>query len=299
MCQLEQAYNLVRLDLADGAGAKRKLLAEAAGCEVAVTNGSVGLDGIGLQELPSLKLLCCSTAGYEGIDNAALQEAGVALTTSSGALCDDVADTAMMLLLAARRDLRRADLYVRQQEWAASGAYPLQQAQKGARLGLVGAGNTGQAIASRATAFGMQVAYYGRRKRPDVDYDYYPDLTELARWSDVLVLAIAGGEGTRNLVDAEVLAALGAGGTLINIARGSVVDEAALIHALKNGIIANAGLDVFENEPAPDPRLTSLGNVTLYPHLASGTVQTRQAMAQSVIDSVDAYFSSQPLIYRI
>lgn len=300
MQQLADRYDLIRLDHADDADERAAMLSTASEvCEVLLTNGSVGLAGLSPNELPKLKLVCCSSAGYEGIDKSALDNAGVILTSCSDALCDEVADTAMMLLLAARRDLRRADLYVRSGQWQKDGPYPLQQAQKGAKLGLVGAGNTGQAIGRRATAMEMQVAYFGRRKRDDVPYEFKADLTELAEWADILVLAIAGGAETRHLINAEVLAALGSSGTLINIARGSVVDEEALIYALENNIISNAGLDVFASEPDADPRLTSLENVTLYPHLASGTVQTRYAMAQSVVESIDAYFSSQPLRYRI
>lgn len=296
---LAPQYTLHRLDLA--AGAAREALVARAGacCRAAVCSGKTGLDGVPLAALPALELLASTSAGYEGVDLPALTAAGVALTTPSDALADDVADTALMLMLAARRDLRRADLYVRQGDWAQGGMYPLQNRLRGARLGLVGAGHIGQAIARRAGVLGMQVAYTGRRPRPDVALPYQPDLLALADWADVLVVAIAGGPETHHLIDAAVLDALGPQGTLVNIARGSIVDESALIAALSEGRIASAGLDVFENEPAPDPRLTGLPNVTLYPHHASGTHQTRAEGVRAVADSLGAFFAGRPLAGRV
>lgn len=292
-------YRLHRLDLATGA-AREALIAQAGPrCRAAVTNGKVGLDGVPLTALPALQLLASHTAGYEGVDLPALTARGVALTTSSVALADDVADAALMLMLATRRDLRRADLYVRQGDWARKGMYPLQESLRGARLGLVGAGHIGQAIARRASVLGMEIAYFGRRARSDVALPFQSDLIALAAWADVLVVAIAGGPDTRHLIDAAVLQALGPQGTLVNIARGSVVDEAALIAALSEGRLASAGLDVFENEPAPDPRLTGLETVTLYPHHASGTRQARAAMLQSVADSVATFFAGRALTCRV
>lgn len=300
MEELAARYQLHRLDEAKTEADRAEVLATAAPvCRVAITSGKVGLDGLAPADLPVLRLVASFTAGYEGVDVDALREAGIELTTASGALADEVADTALMLMLAARRDLRRADLHVRLGDWAEKGAYPLQESLKGAALGLVGAGHVGQAIARRGAVLGMEVAYWGRRKRPDTALRFEPDLMRLAEWSDVLVIAVAGGPATRHLIDAPVLAALGPAGTLVNIARGSVVDEEALIAALQSGGIANAGLDVFENEPDPDPRLTALENVTLYPHHASGTRQTRAAMGQAVLDSLSEFFAGQSLSHRV
>lgn len=300
LAALEGQYRLHRFDLAGDAAAQTAVLAEAAPvCRAAVSSGKEGLAGLRLADLPALRLLASFTAGYEGIDLPALRAAGVALTTASRALADEVADTALMLMLAARRDLRRADLHVRSGAWGREGAYPLQQSLRGARLGLMGAGHIGQAIARRGTMLGMELAYWGRRPRPGFDARFEPALPALAAWADVLVVAVAGGPQTRHLVDAAVLAALGPGGTLVNIARGSIVDEAALIAALRDGIIANAGLDVFATEPDPDPALTGLENVILYPHHASGTVQTRAAMAQTVVDSLAAFFAGTPLLHAV
>ncbi len=291
---LESAYELHRLDLAGSEAERAAVIAGARACRAAVGSGKLGLAGVPLDSLPVLELVASLSAGYEGFDLPALAARGVALTTPSGALADAVADTALMLMLAARRDLRRADLYVRSGDWGRKGMYPLQPGFRGARLGLVGAGRIGQGIARRAEALGMEVAYHGRRARPDVALRYEPDLIALAEWADVLVVAIAGGPDTRHMIDARVLAALGPQGSLVNIARGSIVDEAALIEALTAGTIASAGLDVFEGEPNPDPRLTGLENVTLYPHHASGTFDTREASAQAVAASLAALFAGQP-----
>lgn len=300
MEKLAGIARLHRLDQAEDKAARQALLDKIGPvCRIAVTAGGVGLDGISLDRLPSLGLIASYSAGYEGLNTAHLKAAGVVLTTTSNALCDDVADTALMLMLATRRDLRRADAYVRNGDWARKGMYPLQSSMKGARMGLIGAGRIGQAIARRAEAMGMKGAYYGRRKREDVDLRYEANLMTLARWADILVVAIAGGPGTYHLVNERVLAALGPRGTLINIARGSVVDEVALIEALTHGGIASAGLDVFASEPAPDPRLTKLENVHLYPHHASGTVQTRAAMGQAVLDSINAFLAGERLDDRV
>lgn len=300
LARLEPAYELHRLDLARSEAERQTVIARAgACCRAAVTSGKTGLNGVALDQLPALALLASYSAGYEAVDLPALGARGVVLTTTSNALADDVADTALMLMLAARRDLRRADLHVRSGAWGRQGAYPLQPAMKGARLGLVGAGRIGQAIARRAAVLGMQAAYFGRRARPDVALRHEPDLEALAAWADLLVIAIAGGPDTRHLVDARVLAALGPQGSLVNIARGSVVDEEALIAALAAGTIASAGLDVFQNEPEPDPRLVALPNVTLYPHHASGTIQTRDAMVQAVAGSLAAFFAGEALADRV
>ena len=218
------------------------------------------------------------------------------LTTTSDALEDDVADMALLLLLAARRDLVRAHNHVATGAWAKDGNWPLQSAMAGKKVGIVGMGHVGQAIARRCAPLRVEMAYHGRRQRPDVDMPYMSDLIDLARWADILVLAISGGPETKGMVSAEVLKALGPAGTLVNVARGSVVDEAALIAALRDGTLGSAGLDVFALEPNADPALTSLPNVILSPHHASGTVETRDHMSQLVVDNINALFSGAPLL---
>lgn len=293
MAQLEAGYTLHRWDKA---GDKAAFLAEhGPKCRAIVTNGHAPLDRAMIEAMPKLQMVACSSAGFESFDTAALAERGIALTNTSVALCDDVADTAIMLMMAARRNLVAADAWVRSGDWGRKGMFPLQHTVTGRRLGIVGMGTIGKAIATRAAALGMKVGYWNRRPK-DVAWDHQSDLVQLARDSDVLVAIVAGGEGTRGLISAEVLDALGAEGLFVNVARGSVVDEAALIAALSEGRLGSAALDVYENEPEPDPRLTALPNVTLFPHHASGTVETRDAMAQLAVDNLAAFFAGGPLL---
>jgi lactate dehydrogenase-like 2-hydroxyacid dehydrogenase len=296
MAQLEAAYTLHRFDLADPEAREAMLDGPGARCTAVVTNGHVDLPRALIARLPALKVVACGSAGYETIDVAALTERGVRLTTTSDALADDVADTAIMLALASRRGLVHAHAHVTSGEWGRKGAFPLQSSLKGKRLGIVGMGRIGQAIVGRAQAMAMQVAYFSRRARPGLDLPFHADLMGLAGWADILVVIVAGGAGTRNLVDYPVIRALGPTGTLVNVSRGSVVDETALIAALRDGELGAAGLDVFWNEPNPDPALVALPNVTLYPHHASGTVESRHAMSQLVVDNIAAHFAGRPLL---
>jgi lactate dehydrogenase-like 2-hydroxyacid dehydrogenase len=235
--------------------------------------------------------------GYDGVDVAAAKARGIVVTHTPNVLNDDVADLALGLMLSAARQLPAADRHVRSGEWL-KGAMPLARKMSGARLGLVGMGRIGKAIAERARAFGMSVAYTSRSPKADVGYRYLPSATALAAESDFLVLITPGGAGTRKLVNAEVLQALGQGkgqGILVNVARGSVVDEAALIDALERGVIAGAGLDVFEDEPRVPARLLALPQVVLTPHVGSATGQTRQAMADLAFANLVAFFGGKAL----
>lgn len=293
MAQIEQAYVLHRWDrTADRAA----FLAERGPkCRAVATNGHAPLTRSMLDAMPNLGLVACSSAGFEGFDVAALAERGVALTNTSQALCDDVADLAVLLVMAARRGLVTADAYVRSGDWVRKGMFPLQRAVKGTRLGIVGLGAIGRAVATRAEAFGMEVAFWNRSPR-SARWQQAPDILALARDSDHLVVTLAGGGETRGMISAEVIDALGPEGLLVNVSRGSVVDQEALIAALTAGRLGHAALDVFAVEPTDDPRLTSLSNVTLYPHHASGTVETRDAMAQLVVDNLAAFFADRPLL---
>ena len=293
MAQLEAAYTLHRYDLAED---KAAFLAEhGLKCRSIATNGHAPLTRTMLEAMPNLGIVACSSAGYESFDVAALADHGVALTNTSAALCDDVADLAILLILAARRSLVAADAYVRSGDWGRKGMFPLQRTITRKRLGIVGMGTIGQAIASRAQAMGMEVSYWNRSAK-DVPWAYQPSLVQLAAECDTLVVIVAGGEGTRHLIDARVIDALGPEGLLVNVSRGTVVDEEALIAALANGRLGHAALDVYASEPNPDQRLTALPNVTLYPHHASGTIETRDAMAQLVVDNLAAFYSGQPLL---
>jgi len=293
MAQLEAAYTLHRYDQAKD---KAAFLAEVGErCVAIVTNGHEPLGRSHLDRLPNLEIVGCFSAGFESIDVDALTERGIPLTNSSEALFDDVADIALLLTLATHRHLVAGHAYVRSGEWGRKGMYPLLSCIKGKRAGIVGLGRIGQAIASRFEPLGLEIGYTARSAKP-VRYAYHADVLSLASWSDILVVVVPGGPETQGLISREVMEALGPAGTLINIARGSVVDEAAMIEALRSGALGSAGLDVYLNEPNPDPALTELPNVTLYPHHASGTVETRDAMSQLVVDNLAAHFRGEPLL---
>lgn len=292
MAQLEAAYTLHRYDLAAD---KAAFMAEyGAKCRAIATNGHANLNREILDHMPNLGLVACSSAGFESFDVATLAERDIALTNTSAALCDDVADMAILLTLAARRSLVAGDAYVRSGDWARQGMFPLQTTIARKRLGIVGMGTIGQAIARRAEAMGMDVHYWNRSAK-DVAWPHVPDLMQLAHNSDVLIVIVAGGEGTRGLISQPVMEALGPKGLLVNVSRGSVVDEPAMIAALADGRLGHAALDVYASEPNPDPRLTALPNTTLFPHHASGTEETRDAMAQLVVDNLAAFYADKAL----
>ena len=249
-----------------------------------------------IAQLPALEIISVMGVGYDGVDVAAAKARGVMVTHTPDVLNDDVADLALGLMLSASRQLPAADRWVREGRWLA-GAMPLARKMSGARLGIVGMGRIGQAIAQRALAFGMSIAYTARSAKAALPYRYLPSAEALAADSDFLVLITPGGAGTRHLIDAKVLAALGSSspqkGILINVARGSVVDELALIDALERGVIAGAGLDVFEAEPQVPARLLALPQVVLSPHIGSATANTRQAMATLAFDNLRLQLAGQ------
>jgi lactate dehydrogenase-like 2-hydroxyacid dehydrogenase len=253
---------------------------------VAVATGGTPIDGPFLDRLPAVRLVASFGVGYDRIDAAAAAERGVVVTNTPGVLDDEVADTALGLLLMTVRELPQAERYLREGKWQQDGAYPLTRAtMHGRRMGILGLGRIGQAIADRVAPFGISVAYHNRRRK-DVGYRYYPSLVEMARDVDILMIVIPGGDSTRHLVDAEVLKALGPEGIVINVARGSVVDEQALVDALRTNTILSAGLDVFEHEPEVHPDLLTLPNAVLLPHVGSATIPTRTAMANLVVDNL-------------
>jgi hydroxypyruvate reductase len=246
-----------------------------------------------IAQLPKLEIISVFGVGYDGIDVAAARERGIAVTHTPNVLNDEVADLAIALVLAVSRRLVEADRYVRSGQWA-KGPMPLARKVSGARMGVVGLGRIGMAIAKRAEAFGMSIAYTSRHPKADAPYRYFPSAEAPAAEVDFLVVITPGGAGTRKLIDAKVLAALGAKGCLVNVARGSVVDEQALVEALQRGTIAGAGLDVFENEPNVPSELLALDNVVLTPHIGSATWQTRQAMADLAFGNLEAHFAGRP-----
>ncbi|MDO5640933.1 MAG: 2-hydroxyacid dehydrogenase [Paracoccus sp. (in: a-proteobacteria)] len=297
MAGLEARYHLLRADLAGPDNPTREAFIAQHGANVRalLSNGHTDLTIPMLDAMPKLAHVSCSSAGYDSMPAHELAARGIALSNASPALRDDVADMGMLLMLAASRNFTRAEAYVRSRDWAREGMFPLQRSISGKRLGIVGMGSLGQAVAQRAEAFNMRISYWNRRGK-DTAYHYQPDLIRLAQASDILILTVAGGPETTGLIGAEALAALGPDGLLVNIARGSVVDEEALIAALKDGRLGHAALDVFAAEPDADPRLTSLGNVTLSPHHASGTVEARRAMAELAAANLDAFMTGKPLI---
>jgi hydroxypyruvate reductase len=260
-----------------------------------IANGEAKVPRELIARLPALEVISVFGVGYDGIDVPAAHERGVPVTNTPEVLNDDVADLAMGLLLAVARRIPQADQFVRTGQWP-KGPMPLARKLSGARLGVVGMGRIGQAIALRALAFRMEVAYTARSPRASVNHTYYPDAAALAAAVDFLVVITPGGAATRGMIDARVLQALGADGYLVNVARGSVVDEPALIDALRNGVIAGAGLDVFVNEPNVPEALRAMPNVVLTPHIGSGTRQTREAMGQLTFDNLRAHFAGQPLL---
>lgn len=294
MAQLEESYTLHRLDLADDPDA----LLNEVGPRIrgVATTGGKGLTRALVEKLPNLAIVASSGVGYDTIDVEACTEHGVWVTNTPDVLTDDVADLALALTLNARRNLVAADAYVRSGEWGRRGPFPLASAMKGKRAGIVGLGRIGKAIAARLEPLGLEIGYTARSAKSGVDYRHFATPRGLAEWSDILVLALPGGADTTGLVDGAILDALGPDGTLVNISRGSVVDEAALIAALASGRLGSAALDVFHGEPKPDAALTGLANVVLSPHIGSATGETRDAMAQLVVDNLAAWFRGEPLL---
>ena len=293
---LAERYDLHRLDLMDD---KAGFLAKAgAKITAVVTSARFGLPLDLMDQLPNLEVVTSFGVGYDLIDLDACRARGIRVSITPDILTDDVADTAIMLMHATLRQLIVGDDWARSGKWSNVGPMGLTRSVRGKKLGVVGLGRIGQAIASRAVPSGLEIGYFGRKAKP-VDYRFFDDLVALADWADILVVACPGGAATQGIINAEVLGALGADGYVINIARGSVIDEPALIHALQTKVIAGAGLDVFYNEPHMDRAFAELENVVLYPHHASGTVETRDAMAQLVVDNLNAWDDSGTLITPI
>jgi hydroxypyruvate reductase len=274
------------------------LAAAAPNIQAIAASGESKVSAALIAQLPALKLISVMGVGYDGVDVAAAKARGVMVTHTPDVLNDEVADTTLGLMLCAARQLPAADRFVRAGEWL-KGPMPLQRKMSGARLGLVGMGRIAKAIAHRAQAFGMSIAYTARSAKPELPYTFHPTPAALAAESDFLVVITPGGAATRKLIDATVLKALGQGrgnGILVNVARGPVVDEAALIEALEAGTIAGAALDVFEHEPQVPQRLMDMPHVVLAPHIGSATRETRQAMADLALGNLRAHFGGQPLL---
>ena len=269
---------------------------DAAQATVAVTSGVWGVRGEHLDRLPNLGAVVNFGVGYDSTDVTEANRRGVVVSNTPDVLTDCVADVALGLVIDVMRRLSAADRFVRRGEWAGGQVPALARRVTGARVGILGLGRIGLAIAHRLEAFDATISYHNRRERKDVDYAYAGSARELAQGCDVLIVAAAGGTESRHVVDADVLDALGPDGFLINVARGSVVDEQALVTALEKGRIAGAGLDVFADEPQVPEALLGRDDVVLLPHLGSATVETRAAMTDLALANVEAFLTGGTLV---
>ena len=251
-----------------------------------------------MEACPALEIISQFAVGFDNVDIPAAREREVKVTNTPDVLTADTADTALALTLAVARRVVEGDVYIRVGKWL-NGSMPLGVSLSGKTAGIVGLGRIGQAIAKRLKAFDMNVIYHGRTEKLDQPYQFYDDLKTMAAMSDFMVLACAGGPETRHLVDAEVLEALGPDSFLINISRGSVVDEGALIQALRDKTIRGAGLDVFAKEPYVPEELQAMDNVVLLPHIGSATHETRTMMGNIVIENLRAHFAGQALLTEV
>jgi len=293
-----------RFDLIDAAGrppVESFTPEQLAGVRALITAGGQALGRDVLDTMPALGAIICYGTGYDGVDLTAAAERAIAVGNSPAANASAVADLAMTLMLAVTRRLLPADAYVRSGGWAQAQPSPLLRPPRGLsgrRIGVYGMGEIGRKIAARAAAFDTEVAYHSR-SRHDVPYQYHDSLAALVDWCDVLMVAVRAGPDTQHIIDAAMLRRLGADGTLVNISRGSVIDQAALFAALTDHTIAGAGLDVFEVEPHAPDALSALPNVVLTPHIGGHTQEAHLAMQDCVIANLAAFFSGRPLPYRV
>jgi lactate dehydrogenase-like 2-hydroxyacid dehydrogenase len=256
------------------------------------TSTLYGRVGEGLfARLPALEIVASFGVGYDNVDAEAAAARGIVVTNTPGVLDEEVADFAVGLLLATIRQLPQADRFLREGLWP-EGPFPLSPTLRGRRIGILGLGAIGKAIARRLEGFEVAIAYHGRSRQDAIPYPWYPTPIALAEACDTLIAILPGGAATRHIVDATVLKALGADGVFVNVARGSVVDEQALISALEDGTILAAGLDVYADEPHVPPALLALPNVVLLPHIGSASEHTRHAMGRLVVDNLVAWFES-------
>lgn len=261
----------------------------------AVASSGPGVNAAMMDALPKLELISHFGVGYDTVDDAAATKRGIKVTNTPDVLNDCVADTAMALTLNVMRKYPQSEAYLRSGYWAAKGGYPFTVSLGGKTMGIVGLGRIGEAIARRAQASGMKIVYHNRNKK-NVPYTYYPDPVSLAKHCDVLMLVTPGGAATKNLVNAKVLDALGPKGFLVNISRGTVVDEPVLLKYLQEGKIAGAGLDVFAEEPNVPAGFFALDNAVLFPHVGSASDETRMAMGMLQVDNIRALFAGKPLL---
>ncbi len=290
MRALDERFALHRLDLAPD---KDDLLEAVASRIRAVVVGGQAPAGAELfARLPALEIVANFGVGYDTVDTAEAVRRGLMVTNTPDVLTDEVADLAVGLLLATVRRIPQADRHLRDGHWL-RGAFPLTASLRGRQVGIVGLGRIGRAIATRLEGFGVAIAYHARRRRPAVAYAFHDTVLALAQACDVLIVVAPGDAATRNMIDAGVLAALGPDGILVNVARGTLVDEAALIEALRSGAIHAAGLDVFADEPRVPPALAACANTVLLPHVGSASHRTRRLMGELVVENLTAWFAGK------
>jgi lactate dehydrogenase-like 2-hydroxyacid dehydrogenase len=293
-----------RFELMDAAGKPPHEIFTAdqlSGIRAMVTAGSTPLGGDMMDRLPKLGAIVCYGTGYDGVDLDAAAQRKIAVGHSPGANAASVADIAVILMLAATRRLLSADNYVRSGDWAAAKPSPMMRPQPGMlgrKVGVYGMGEIGRKIAARVAAFEAEVGYFSR-SRHDVPYPYFPTLEALADWCSVLMIAVRAGADTHHVVNADILKRLGEDGCVVNIARGSVIDQAALVQALTDKTIAGAGLDVYAKEPHVPDALTAFPNVALTPHIGGHTLESHVAMQDCVIANLTTFFEGKPLAYPV
>ena len=291
--ELEATWPHRRLwEAADRAALLREIAPD---CKVVATNGGRGITAAEIDALPGLELIACFGVGVDAIDVAHAKSKGIAVTNTPDVLTEDVADLALSLLLATVRRIAFGDRFVRAGRWLREQA-PLTMSLQQRNVGIVGLGRIGQAIATRCAAFNTRIGYHGPRRKADSAYRYFDDVVALAEWADVLIAACPGGPATRGIVSRQALSALGPEGVFVNIARGSVVDQPAMVELLVSGKLGGAGLDVFADEPRVPEELFALDSVVLQPHQGSATSTTRTAMGNLTLDNIRAWEAGKPLL---
>jgi hydroxypyruvate reductase len=293
-----------RFELLDAAGKPPSEMftsEQLSGIRAMITAGGTPLGADMMDLMPSLRAIVCYGTGYDGVDLAAAAKRKITVAHSPAANASSVADIAVILMLAVTRRLLPADDYVRSGNWSAAKPSPMMSPQpgmRGRRIGVYGMGEIGRKVAARAAAFETEVAYFSRSQR-DLPYQYLPSLEALAEWCSVLMIAVRAGADTHHAVDAGILQKLGKDGYVVNISRGSVIDQPALVRALTDKTIAGAGLDVFEREPHAPDALTAFPNVVLTPHIGGHTLESHVAMQDCVIANLEAFFAGKPLPYEL
>ncbi len=292
---MEERFRVIRLRKPDPDRTIREHSADIKAITTFLTPVSRNL----IEALPNLEIIAAGAAGLDHIDTETAQGRGVVVTNTPGVLTDDTADIALFLMLAVARRAVEGDAYIRAGLWRSHGPLPPGTSLSRKTAGIVGLGRIGSAVAARAAAFNMDIAYYGPTEKPDEPYRYYNSLEVMAKECDFLILTCSGGEKTRGLVDGKILRALGPKGFVINVSRGSVLKEQDLLIALRNKDIAGAALDVYENEPDVPPELVTMDNVVLTPHIGSATLETRTKMGRIVVENLSAHFEARPLLTAV